>query len=304
MHHLRFWSTLLFISGASTVRIRHLAVPDAVRSGTEVRLTCDYDLEGQTLQTVKWYKGSHEFYRYYPRNYPEPKKFFVLPKLYLNEYSCDAKSVVLRDVHADMSGYYTCEVTTQELYETVTKKHYLLVVQPPNVPPEITGVPLEIPIKEWLKIQCHLPWMNVKPELEFYVNGRRAKHMNDIQVQKILKENVKGRKRMRPFEYSLVSEDGTHTSPFDDDDGGTTTVLEFPVKKHHVRQGKIEVKCKATAASGLYESETIVNVPIMKDSYRFYESGAARNFPSFVPLDINILLQILIGLLRSAFRNF
>ena len=103
-------------------------------------------LQGQTLQTVKWYKGSHEFYRYYPRNYPEPKKFFVLPKLYLNvgycraicfrnifpffqEYSCDAKSVVLRDVHADMSGYYTCEVTTQELYETVTKKHYLLVVR-------------------------------------------------------------------------------------------------------------------------------------------------------------------------------
>ena len=90
--------TALFL-GASTVRIRHLAVPDAVRAGTEVRLTCDYDLEvnrmaflvisdlslqGQTLQTVKWYKGSHEFYRYYPRNYPEPKKFFVLPKLFLS----------------------------------------------------------------------------------------------------------------------------------------------------------------------------------------------------------------------------
>ena len=32
------------------MRIRHLAVPDAVRSGTEVRLTCDYDLEVLSLK--------------------------------------------------------------------------------------------------------------------------------------------------------------------------------------------------------------------------------------------------------------
>ena len=47
----------------------------------------------------------------------------------MQEYSCDSKSVVLRDVHADMSGYYKCEVTSQELYETVEKKDYLLVVR-------------------------------------------------------------------------------------------------------------------------------------------------------------------------------
>ena len=45
------------------------------------------------------------------------------------EHLCDSKSVVLRDVHADMSGYYTCEVTTQVIYETVQMKHYLLVVR-------------------------------------------------------------------------------------------------------------------------------------------------------------------------------
>ena len=41
-------------------------------------------VQGQTLQTVKWYKGSHEFYRYQPRNYPDQKQFFPLQKLYLN----------------------------------------------------------------------------------------------------------------------------------------------------------------------------------------------------------------------------
>ena len=42
---------------------------------------------------------------------------------------CDAKSVVLRDVHVNMSGYYTCMVTTQIIYETVYMMHYLLVVR-------------------------------------------------------------------------------------------------------------------------------------------------------------------------------
>ena len=105
---------------------------------------------------------------------------------------------------------------------------------------------------------------------------------------------------MRPFEYSLVSEDGSNSSPFDEEDDGTTTVLEFPVKKHHVRQGKVEIKCKATAASGLYDSETIVNVPVMKDSYRFYDSASTRNFRG----GEIILLPILLGLLLwNAHRN-
>ena len=51
----------------------------------------------------------------------------------LQRGSCDAKSVVLREVHADMSGYYTCEVTTQVIYETVQQKQYLLVVRKWNI---------------------------------------------------------------------------------------------------------------------------------------------------------------------------
>ena len=96
---------------------------------------------------MKWYKGSHEFYRYQPRNYPDQKQFFVLPQLYLDvsiprteilcnfiksflqKSRCDSRSVVLTDVHADMSGYYTCEVTTQKTFETVQARQYLLVVR-------------------------------------------------------------------------------------------------------------------------------------------------------------------------------
>ena len=51
------------------------------------------------------------------------------------------------------------------------------VSEPPEVGPEITGIPMEVRSGEWLKVQCHLPWMNVKPTLEFFVNGKGVKHM-------------------------------------------------------------------------------------------------------------------------------
>ena len=54
------------------------------------------------------------------------------------------------------------------------------------MPPEITGVPLQLTSGEWLKVQCHLPWMNVKPQLEFFVNDKKAKHM----VRKYYKLNL------------------------------------------------------------------------------------------------------------------
>ena len=38
-------------------------IPDVVRVGHDARLNCDYDLEGERLYQVKWYKGTHEFYR-------------------------------------------------------------------------------------------------------------------------------------------------------------------------------------------------------------------------------------------------
>ena len=45
------------------MKIRVLDVPEVAVQRSSVHLTCDYDLERQQLYQVKWYKGSHEFYR-------------------------------------------------------------------------------------------------------------------------------------------------------------------------------------------------------------------------------------------------
>jgi len=286
-------ATALLISGAATVRIRHMEVPDAVRAGAEVALNCDYDLQGQTLLTVKWYKGSHEFYRYHPGNYPDERKYFALPRLFLNKQSCDGDTVVLRDVHADMSGYYTCEVTTAGLYETVQEKQYLLVVQPPESPPEITGIPAELPLDQWLSIRCHLPWMNVKPKLEFFINGNKAKERNEKRIAQIISGKQQGERqgnrRLRAYEYTLLKE-GVGRRREED---GTTKVLELQITQHIVnKHHKVEVKCRATAENGLYTSDTIVEVPVRRaKSWSTWVGGSSPSSRLVPPAALLLLLR-------------
>ncbi|KAG8235037.1 hypothetical protein J437_LFUL014984 [Ladona fulva] len=53
-------------------------VPAAVSLGDTVALRCSFDLEGESLYTVKWYQGKKEFFRYVPKELP-PTKVFPLP---------------------------------------------------------------------------------------------------------------------------------------------------------------------------------------------------------------------------------
>ena len=45
-------------------------IPEHKQVGEETTLLCDYDLEGHSLYSVKWYKDDVEFYRYMPKNLP------------------------------------------------------------------------------------------------------------------------------------------------------------------------------------------------------------------------------------------
>lgn len=58
--------------GLKDVRV---TVPTAVRKGENAHLVCNYDLEGDALYSVKWYKGKREFYRYTPKEVPAMKNF-------------------------------------------------------------------------------------------------------------------------------------------------------------------------------------------------------------------------------------
>lgn len=52
-------------------------MPAAIEKGGNAKLFCDYNLEGDELYSVKWYKGKREFYRYTPKENPALKVFPV-----------------------------------------------------------------------------------------------------------------------------------------------------------------------------------------------------------------------------------
>ncbi|CAB0000795.1 unnamed protein product [Nesidiocoris tenuis] len=57
-------------TGGECLRLLRLSVPPYKMRGESAFLECDYDLEGNTLYAVKWYKDNEEFYRYVPRASP------------------------------------------------------------------------------------------------------------------------------------------------------------------------------------------------------------------------------------------
>lgn len=61
--------------GGGALRDVRVVVPADVRHTEDAVLQCLFDLEGDSLYSVKWYKGQHEFYRFTPKEDPSLKVF-------------------------------------------------------------------------------------------------------------------------------------------------------------------------------------------------------------------------------------
>ena len=114
VHNTRFSS---FFIVCSCLKIRYLDVPQVAQSGHDVSLTCDYDLERQRLYSVKWYKGSHEFYRFTPGD-PEKLRLFLVENLHIDVSTAECElrgrrrtsvrvTVCVHRFIAPMSGAFT-----------------------------------------------------------------------------------------------------------------------------------------------------------------------------------------------------
>lgn len=68
----------ILFSGANSVRMLEVRIPSHVIRENNVKLECRFDLEGEALYSVKWYKDGNEFYRFLPGDHP-PVQVFALP---------------------------------------------------------------------------------------------------------------------------------------------------------------------------------------------------------------------------------
>ena len=58
-----------------TISLTRINVPAHVRVAADATLVCQFDLEGESLYSVKWYKDDAEFYRYVPNERPRLQVF-------------------------------------------------------------------------------------------------------------------------------------------------------------------------------------------------------------------------------------
>ena len=74
----------LYFTDCLSLRIVRFEVPSAVAKGQPVVLHCNYDLEGDELYSVKYYKDYVEFYRYLPNDEPRAAQKFKLKGAYVD----------------------------------------------------------------------------------------------------------------------------------------------------------------------------------------------------------------------------
>lgn len=69
------YSFVINVTACLGVRFTSLGVPGSVSKGDSIWLECGYDLEGDELYSVKWYKDNVEFYRYMPSYKPSAQMY-------------------------------------------------------------------------------------------------------------------------------------------------------------------------------------------------------------------------------------
>ena len=116
------------IGFCSAIELKDVGVPAFAVKGKEAVLSCDYDLQGQQLYAIKWYKNGHEFYRFVPAN-GNPMTVYARSGVNVDRTRSDEKEIRLTDLNMDSTGRYRCEVSTEgPSFATVSNYGDMIVV--------------------------------------------------------------------------------------------------------------------------------------------------------------------------------
>ena len=65
----------LYVSASDCIKLTEKLIPSHAIKGEDVVLECLYDLQGDSLYSVKWYRNGQEFYRHIPTDKPSTVVF-------------------------------------------------------------------------------------------------------------------------------------------------------------------------------------------------------------------------------------
>ncbi|XP_017013981.2 uncharacterized protein beat-Ia isoform X2 [Drosophila takahashii] len=208
--------TLELAEALRDVRVR---VPHAVRRSEKAILKCFYDIEDDSLYSVKWYKGRREFYRYTPKETP-PMKVFHFPGVKVKRVSSNESQVVLDAVTMATSGKYSCEVSADApSFHTLIAAAELEVIETPHNAPFITGIRPRYRVGDILRGNCTSRHSRPAANLTWTVNNEEVNPAL-VRHHKIIRDS------RNDMETAIVG-------------------IHFVVTDQHFDNGKLKLRCSA-----------------------------------------------------------
>ncbi|CAG9579774.1 unnamed protein product [Danaus chrysippus] len=156
------------------MRVVGISVPSLKQKGESATLTCDYDLEGGKLYSVKWYRDNEEFYRYMPKLRP-PQHAHRLEGVKVDLEKSSTRRVHLRDLTLKSRGLYRCEVSEEApSFHSAQSETFMEVYYFPRESPRIVGYERPYELLEPLDVNCSSAKAFPAPELQWHINGEKV----------------------------------------------------------------------------------------------------------------------------------
>ncbi|XP_066903143.1 uncharacterized protein [Halyomorpha halys] len=214
----------IYVSGIMGLKHVRVHVPMAVKEGETALLLCFFDLEGDSLYSVKWYKGGREIFRYIPRETPSIKIFPIpgLEELHIEKSRSNATHLYLKKVTKALKGRYSCEVSADApSFRTALYSGDMNVVVIPTTLPEVLMSKIKYRIGETLKAECTSKDSRPAANLTWGLNG-----------QTLDSENVK--------KFNIIRDPDTNLET-------SVSQLSMIVQSHHFSSnGRLKVRCTAS----------------------------------------------------------
>ncbi|KAH8395726.1 hypothetical protein KR222_011667, partial [Zaprionus bogoriensis] len=229
-------------------------IPQAVKRGSNALFTCNYDMENDTLYSVKWYKGKREFYRYTPKENPAMKVFAMTSGLNVERNLSNQSHVVLQSVPLNISGKFTCEISVEApTFQTAMVSGEMEVVELPEEHTVVTGIQARYRIGDLVDGNCSIKYSKPAANLTWTING--------IVVPP---HHIKTKQTERQENTTLES---------------VTSAIHFMVTTQHFLKGQMRLKCTANIFD-IFKEE--IESIIEEDRPRIMASGRSydiNNYP-------------------------
>ncbi|XP_076336510.1 uncharacterized protein LOC143239381 [Tachypleus tridentatus] len=169
-----FFVVTIFVEVALSLKLVDLHVPAVVRLTSPVWLYCWYNLEGDELYSVKWYKNHVEFYRFLPSDNPPGQKYDLVG-VHVDLKNSNQTHVYLDQTDLNTDGLYGCEVSTEApSYKTVQAEKKLKVYVLPRDKPVIEGLESVYGIGDEVNVTCSSSPSKPSAQLSWLINGQPA----------------------------------------------------------------------------------------------------------------------------------